>query len=252
MINSLQNCTLDKYGVVNKNEWKNRKNKAIAYSWTPKQKRCFQRVMSGLTYQRIRGCRIRFLTLTSGTSVQNDIQRDFICLKMRIIRAFGTFEYIKVRTNEGNGVIHILYVGKYIPQSWLSRQWEEIHQSPIVDIRAVDRIKGLGRYFVSQYLSQQKCSWLRYSWSWKWVYCGFVKIWYLIRKENSRKTRCLIWNAHLTGHIIKLDGKFLKPPPDIGFISFEQTVLFFNADRQSSVWFAQIDKRCGWICKNKP
>jgi len=115
---------------------------------------------------------------------------------MRIKRKYGMFEYIKVRTNEGNGVLHLLYVGGYIPQQWLSKNWAAIHQSPIVDIRAASRIKNLGSYVVSQYLSDQRCSFLRYSWSWNWVFKGFVSYWKQIKRQ-FKNTAIDVWHKVL-------------------------------------------------------
>jgi hypothetical protein len=61
-------------------------------------------------------------------------------------------------STEGNGVLHRVWawVGKrsfYIPQDWLSSEWEKIHGAPVVWVRKmrIDRkdIKRVGRYFVS-------------------------------------------------------------------------------------------------------
>ena len=243
---------------VNKNE----KNKTEAYispgrpswsnngSWSTKQRRCFQRIMSGLNYCRVRGYRVRFLTLTSSREAKRNIQTDFRVLKERIKRAFGKFEYLKVRTNEGYGVLHILYAGVYIPQSWLSKVWGEIHQSTIVDIRGVDRIKKLGSYVVSQYLSTQRCSFIRYSWSWGWVYKGFVKLWYKVTREYRFKDAIRIWNSHLSGKTIELDGKLLKPPPDVKFVTLEQTTLdkvLFESTSSLSAFYVRLHKKCSWL-----
>jgi hypothetical protein len=44
------------------------------------------------------------------------------------------FEYCKVKTNEGNWVLHVIFRGEYIPQEWLSKTWEELHGAKIVYI----------------------------------------------------------------------------------------------------------------------
>ena len=102
--------------------------------------------MSGLTVDKSRRERLRFLTLTSSTeSKGRNLNADFRTLKMRILRKFRfKMKYWKIRTNEGNGVLHIVFGGKYIPQEWLSEQWADIHKSPIVDIRSLrETRKGL-------------------------------------------------------------------------------------------------------------
>lgn len=192
--------------------------------WNVKQKRCYQRIMSGILFNNSLGRVLRFLTFTTSKESDTDLQADFRVIKMRIKRRYGAFEYIRIRTNEGNGVLHILYVGTYIPQTWLSRNWKEIHNSPIVDIRSATRTKGLGRYIVSQYLSDQRCSFLRYSWSWGFVYRGFVGNWKMIRAQYG-KSAVKMWNIHLSGYMIRLDNKYLKPPPDVGYVAYIQFSL---------------------------
>jgi len=88
------------------------------------------------------------------------------------------FEYCKVKTNEGNGVLHIVFWGEYVPQPWLSRTWEELHGAKIVDIRVLHgNTKGIAAYLASQYLSTQEASYVRLSYSRGWVCRGFVKHW---------------------------------------------------------------------------
>jgi hypothetical protein len=115
--------------------------------------------MSDLAVGKSRRERLRFVTLTSSPEAKGrDLNADFRALKMRILRRFRfKMKYWKIRTNEGNGVLHIVFRGKYVPQKWLSDQWADIHKSPVVDIRSLYEIrKGLegvvyypiGSYFV--------------------------------------------------------------------------------------------------------
>lgn len=146
--------------------------------WSKKQRRAFQRILSGLKRSHYMGQPIRFMTLTSADrSRWHLMNRDFQVLKQRIKRKYGVFEYHKIRTNEGNGVFHILYRGCYIPQQWLSNQWREIHNSSIVDIRLFrEGGKRLARYLSAQYVAGQ--SFIRMSWSWRWVCKAFVTVWH--------------------------------------------------------------------------
>lgn len=183
--------------------------------------------MSGLYFAKSKNSDVRFITLTtSKQGASHSLYRDFRVLKYRIKRRFGLFEYLKVNTNEGYGVIHLVYKGAYIPQKWLSHAWQDIHQSPVVDIRFMrGGTNGLGSYVVSQYLSDQRTSFIRYSWSWGWVYCGFVKYWKKITKEYFFKDVMGIWHKHLSGQIIMLEGKFLKPPPNVKLVYYMQYSL---------------------------
>jgi hypothetical protein len=145
-------------------------------SWSRKQRRAYHRLMSGF----LRPGPYRFMTLTSAPGSDfSEINEDFEVLKKRILRRYGKMDYWKIKTNEGNGVLHIVYRGPYIPQRWLSRVWDEIHGGKIVDIRFIwlNRLgpKRFVRYLVGGYLSKQ--SFVRMSWSWGWVFRGFVGYW---------------------------------------------------------------------------
>lgn len=102
----------------------------------------------------------------------------------RIRRRYGLFEYCKIRTPEGQGgVIHCCFRGKYIPQKWLSEQWQEIHGAKIVDIRELYGDKGIASYLMG-YLghhSNYHMGFSRY-----WVFPGFVREWTRIKRYFLR------------------------------------------------------------------
>lgn len=90
------------------------------------------------------------MSLTS--SPQSDpslVNRYFEVLVKRIRRMFPMFEYCKIRTPEGQGgLIHCVFRGPFIPQSWLSEQWNEIQCAPIVDIQALYGDRGIASYLL--------------------------------------------------------------------------------------------------------
>lgn len=145
---------------------------------SPKRKRAFHRLVSGFTRARYRGDRLRFMTLSTavGGSFRR-LRRDLQVLRKRISREFGfLIQYWSIATNEGNGVLHIVFKGGFIPQNWLSNAWRAIHGAPIVDIRKLwGSPRRLANYLVSRYLCKQ--SFERMSWSWGWVFRGFCGIW---------------------------------------------------------------------------
>jgi hypothetical protein len=149
--------------------------------YTKKQRRAFQRLMRGVTVGKSRRQRLRFMTLTSSPeSVGRNLNADFRALKMRIFRKFHfKMKYWKIRTNEGNGVLHIIFRGKYVPQPWLSEQWADIHKSPIVDIRSLYETRkgltGIVFYLVGNYLAKQ--SFERMSWGYSWVFPALASYW---------------------------------------------------------------------------
>ena len=181
-------------------------------------KRCFHRVISGLE----RGGSLRLITLTSSDSFRNPIQQDFRRLIMRLRRRGLLKDYIRViEVKEPcREHIHMCFRGSYIDQQYLSHLWALLHQSPVVDIRKV-KTGGKNKRGIAGYLAKYmaKDTFRRYSWSWGWVYKGFVAIW----KEGLRRFRLTqaisrpsanfnaflqLWRVHLRTH---------SPPQDFFF-----------------------------------
>ncbi|MBA7677795.1 hypothetical protein ES703_86059 [subsurface metagenome] len=158
-------------------------------------------MLSGVTHHEANRRRIRVITLTTSPRgrVEGDLNADFQVLRKRIVRKFGSkFDYWKLRTSEGNGVLHILYVGTYVPQSWLSKNWGEIHNSPVVWIQEFQRRrKRLVSYLMSHYLPahDEPRLYTRMSWSWGWVFRGFCGAWrYFWKKGPTMYDAIYDWN----------------------------------------------------------
>lgn len=184
-----------------------------------KQRRAFQTVLSGIKFAKYGNKSIRFLTLTTSDTRVNELNyvsdvnlnSDFQIFYKRIkrsspyklyklgyisenklkskYRAEGIyknfdFEYFRVETNEGNGVLHILFRGQWLPYNYLVDNWMDIHNSWDLNIKAIDTAdpKGSAGYVVSQYLSKQISSYVRSSQSWSWVFRGFKSLWYRMSK----------------------------------------------------------------------
>lgn len=143
-----------------------------------RHKRCFHRVISGLE----RGGSFRLLTLTSSDRAPSRIQPSFRKLIMRLRRRRLVQDYIKVieTKDDWRKHIHMCFRGDYIDQAYLSHLWQQIHNSPVVDIRKV-RYGSKSRTRVASYLAKYMAKEVfhRYSWSWGWVYKGFVATWRL-------------------------------------------------------------------------
>lgn len=139
-------------------------------------KRGYHRVRSGLE----RSGNVRFLTLTSSPQAPTDFQRSFRKLIMRLRRRGLVQDYIRVpeKTSLGQRHDHILFRGSYIEQAYLSHLWREIHNSPVVDIRRVGGRHRLACY-LANYLVKSPAG--RYSYSWGWVWKGFVKSWKFLK-----------------------------------------------------------------------
>ena len=183
--------------------------------YTQKYKRTFHGAMSGMTIAEHGNKTVRFMTLTTSDLCSQQIDYDsekginehFQILKKRLLlytpnqlvtegymtkrqrdnkynpHEYNTpfrMDYLKTTTNEGNGVIHTLYRGSYLPQSLLSNLWMDIHLSWDVNIKKIrtnpESIRKSASY-ICQYVSDQKCTYTRTSASWNWVTRGYRKIW---------------------------------------------------------------------------
>lgn len=157
--------------------------------------------MSSLTVGKSRSERLRFMTLTSSPeSKDRDLNADFRTLKMRNLRKYHfKMKYWKIRTNEGNDVLHVVFRGKYITQERLSAQWADIHKSPIVDIRSLYETRkgltGIVFYLVGNYLSKQ--SFERMSWGYSWVFPAFVSSWKRLVEKYGFRRGLELWNRLL-------------------------------------------------------
>lgn len=175
--------------------------------WSPKQKRAFHRIMSGLFVAKRQGLPIRFLTLTSSDdsppfsehndsfrSLKQKIQRTTVAklfhagyISFNDIRRYYPnkgmaeplrFDYFKVHTNEGNGVYHILFKGDYIPQKFIKDWWQHKHNAWNVNIKKCwGSKKQVAGYVAGQYLADQEESFTRYSWCRAWLFSGAVQHW---------------------------------------------------------------------------
>lgn len=118
----------------------------------------------------------KFITLTVWTEAYRspqeayeDTRRKVSNLVVKIRRKWGEFEYLKVLESTKRGWPHYHLVARcgYIPQPWLSKEWEKLAGSKIVDIKRVDKVKDVYFYIVKYLSKQYKTPWTnrRISWS---------------------------------------------------------------------------------------
>ena len=167
--------------------------------FSKKQKRTYGKILMGFKRATALNQRVRFMTLTSAPNTNfKDIGHAFQVLKQRITRKFSKMDYIKVTTSEGYGVIHVLYRGPYIPQSWLSNNWKDIWGSEIVDIRLIKEATGrMASYLAAQYVAGQDL-YIRTSESWTWVYKRSTGIFKYILNTFGFKNGLKAWNDILS------------------------------------------------------
>ena len=192
---------------------------------TNKQKRAYRGILNGMEIAQRQNKRIRFLTLTT-SDIESQlmhynnltINNDFRKLKQRIKRMTVAklikdkyiktsdarryypnqpltkqfdFEYFKVKTNEGNGVLHTLYKGQYLPYNYLVDNWQDIHNTWDLNIKLVNNTKNdfkkASNYVVTHYLSNQGTTYERSSQSWQWTIRAYNKEFYkFIEKCKSQ------------------------------------------------------------------
>jgi hypothetical protein len=197
--------------------------------WSQKEKRAFHRFLSGIKAAFYRNEIVRFMTLTgSPASSPLRLNRHFESLVKRIRRGYFLsdeerrkrktigqkvrFEYCKVKTNEGNWILHVVFRGEYIPQDWLSTTWEELHGAKIVYIEKLHgNSKRMAAYLATQYLSLQEATYTRMSYSFGWVCRGFVKRWHhLWEVLGERESVLVYWECLLRSKSLLVRTKQLK------------------------------------------
>lgn len=118
----------------------------------------------------------KFVTLTTWTRAYLGPRMAFekgsrkipkLIAKLR--KRFGDIEYCKVLEQHKNGFPHwhFAWRSSYIPQRIISDLWDELHNSPIVHIKRVEKIKSVYGYMVKYLCKQHYVPWTdrRVSWS---------------------------------------------------------------------------------------
>ena len=148
--------------------------------------RIFQRLSSGMYYWK--SDRLRFLTMTSAPN-SGDIWRAWKSFVQQVRRKYGQFAYFMIQTDEGNGVIHCVFKGKYIPFEWIQEKWKRYHGAFHVNIKIVGRVcnpSGLAGYFLSQYIGHQNAI-VRYQMSRDWLPPENIKQWAYVKRRHRQK-----------------------------------------------------------------
>jgi len=181
-----------------------------------RKRRFYQRAMSGLKL----GGNLKLITLTTSEEACSkglSIQKSFAAFLQRLRRRGWCSGYVKVKefTRRGLPHVHVIMRGPYIPHSWLSQVWSEIHLSPVVDVRAIKGHHGMGSY-LAKYLGKDPRA--RYSWSQDWVWKAFVADWKSVCREGFERGEtmdCIIsvWEAILERYRL---GRILNGEPGIG------------------------------------
>jgi hypothetical protein len=138
------------------------------------------------------------------------------------VLGYAGMQHFSIRTDEGNGVLHLLWAWKgkrsfYIPQAWLSDAWRSIHGACVVWVARVGGGTGdvarLSRYMVSQYCSGQAgFKYMSYSWrksfGFPLVSCwrAFKRSWAADNGYGRRSAMLAHWHRFLGGAALPFNG----------------------------------------------
>jgi len=150
-------------------------NNPQSSTWSKKLKRAYCCALSGLNRCIALKRDAYFLTLTSAPGKGSQLAHSWDLLVKRVRRELNyKFEFMKVETSEGNGVIHAIFHSAFAGWqydailAYFSCLWQELHGSFIVWCSPVVVPKRVASYVV-QYLSSQH-GFLRRSCSRFWIF----------------------------------------------------------------------------------
>lgn len=176
-------------------------------AWSKKQRRAYMRCISGVKSAVYKHRFLFHLVLTSSPTSKN-LPRHFDLFIKRIRRELNfTFDYFKVRTAEGFGVIHAICVCDDFKKwrygaihAYLSVLWQELHDSPNIWVSVFRRnIKRFVGYIVGQYVCGQ--TFIRLSYSKRWCFQGFVKEFKRLLKEYGYKVGIRLFDFRLLKNV---------------------------------------------------
>lgn len=135
------------------------------------------------------------------------------------------FEYLAMKTSEGNGVYHIIFAGDYLPVDWLHSNWTRIHGAGTGRTKRIsiwirylrnqgdyDRIQ---QYVMGHYLADQD-KYVNHSQSRGWLFPGYRKYFKMFIREFGYELGISYWDDCLDRRIPPIEylGKYDE---DIGF-----------------------------------
>lgn len=199
------NSSLDRYTVKSHHGKPLKRKKTFLKTWDKKQKRTYMKALSGVKKYLYQEKFIAHLTLTSSNEATN-IRKHWDNLVKRVRRELDhQFQYIKVETNEGNGVIHAIIIlhkhfNKYeypTMHAYFSTLWNELHKSPNVWVSINNKktnksMRKLCGYIINQYVAGQ--NFIRMSKSLNWCFRGFLTKFKELLKEHGFKKTIKLWN----------------------------------------------------------
>lgn len=191
-------------------------------SLTPQEKRLKRKkgryyhcLLSGLEWNKNEP--LYFLTLTSRE--KGDLGKHWNNLVVLIRQNHDKFEYCKLETSEGNGVLHVVFTGSRLDVSWLRRYWKKIHNSPQLRIDPISQgTDNLRKYLLRQYLASQD-AFVRFSCSKNWIYPGYRDDFLFLIRKIGYWPAIAVWDQSIELHRpagqVSFDGSWILTPSEI-------------------------------------
>ena len=156
-----------------------------------------------------------------------------------------SFEYVAVKTSEGiSGVLHVLYVGNFLPRRWVKENWHDITGSAyIIGIGEVKNKDEIAKYVSYQskivdYVAGQS-KFVSFSYSRNWAFPNYRKIY-----DNFCSN---FWKSELSYLAVGMDGCFGKNPFHLykrvyNYLSYEDKREFYR--KRWCEWLKYVKSCC--------
>lgn len=161
------------------------------------------------------------------------------------LKDYLRFEYVAILTSEGRcGVLHILFVGNFIPHRWLIENWKDITVvAYITDITEVKDKDSIAKYVSYQskvvgYVVDQS-QFLSYSYSRNWVFPNYRKIYDKFCSD--------FWKSELYHLADGMDGCYGSNPYHLyrrvyDYLSYKEKQEFY--DKCWNEWLKYVKSCC--------
>jgi hypothetical protein len=177
--------------------------------WSRKQRHAFQLLRSLFYWWNEHNYQLRWVMLsTAAGGDKSKLAYHHKRLRQSVERhlGFDCLEFVQVATDEGNGVLHVVWAwlglrSFYVDQRWLSAEWERIHGAPVVWIEAIGHGRkdahNTSRYMITQYCIEQN-GFLRLSWSWWRLPVAMSRAWETLKRlgSESYQDERFRWHRH--------------------------------------------------------
>jgi len=165
-----------------------------------KRGRYYHCLVSGITWNVDKD--LYFLTLTSRKRDKN-LGKDWHHLVTWIRQNYDEFEFCKLETTEGNGVLHVVFCGSRLDVKPLRQYWKNLRDSPQLRIEKISKKHSskLKIYLLNQYLKNQN-GFQRFSYSKGWLFPRYRSTWKNLVQGLGYHLALASWTTSLEAHEI--------------------------------------------------